>query len=167
VPDWERLLGSLVDDLSRTADRDVEQFPLALQFTLEHRRVYSYRDDGPVLGIRPLRPGAKQAWIKGGADWSDIPGAVLARRLLPEHADTVGALHGALQRHRGYQAAGISPTLAQFGPHLPRLLRAAETAADRSFDPGEAGPDGGRDHQRRHRGADDARPRRGRRGLAR
>ncbi len=128
VPDWERQLGSLVDDLSRTADRDVEQFPLALQFTLEHRRVYSYRDDGPVLGIRPLRPGAKQAWIKGGADWSDIPGAVLARRLLPEHADTVGALHGALQRHRGYQAAGTSPTLAQFGPHLPRLLRAAEAA---------------------------------------
>ena len=128
VPEWERRLGSLVDDLSRTADRDVEQFPLALQFTLEDRRVYSYRDDGPLLCVRPLRPGAKQAWIKSGADWSDIPGAVLARSLLPEQADAVGALHGALQRHRGYQVAGTAPTLAQFGPHLPRLLRAAEAA---------------------------------------
>lgn len=128
VPDWERQLGSLVEDLSRTADRDVEQFPLALQFTLENRRVYSYRDGGPLLGIRPLRPGAKQAWIKGGADWSDIPGAVLARTLLPEQADAIGALHGALQRHRGYHVAGSVPTLAQFGPHLPRMLRAAEAA---------------------------------------
>ena len=128
VPEWERQLGSLVDNLARTADRDVEQFPLALQFTLEDRRVYSYRDDGPLLCVRPLRPGAKQAWIKSGADWSDIPGAVLARSLLPEQADTIGAMHGALQRHRGYQVAGTAPTLAQFGPHLPRLLRAAEAA---------------------------------------
>ena len=37
-------------------------------------------------------------------------------------------MHGALQRHRGYQVAGIAPTLAQFGPHLPRMLRAAEAA---------------------------------------
>ena len=128
VPEWERQLGSLVDNLARTADREVEQFPLALQFTLENRRVYSYRDDGPLLCVRPLRPGAKQAWIKGGADWSDIPGAVLARSLLPEQADAIGAMHGALQRHRGYQVAGIAPTLAQFGPHLPRMLRAAEAA---------------------------------------
>src|SRR5436190_13584515 len=77
VAEWERQLGSLVEDLSRTADRDIEQFPLALQFTLEERRAYSYRDDGPLPGIRPLRPGAKQAWIRTGADWSDIPGAVL------------------------------------------------------------------------------------------
>ncbi len=128
VPEWERQLGSLVEDLSRTADRDVEQFPLALQFTLEDRRAYSYRDDGPLLGVRPLRPGAKQAWIKTGADWSDMPGAVLARSLLPEQADAIGALHTALQRHRGYQVTGAAPTLAQFGPHLSRLLRAAETA---------------------------------------
>ncbi|KAA1428859.1 DEAD/DEAH box helicase [Nocardioides antri] len=128
VPEWERQLGSLVEDLSRTADREVEQFPLALQFTLDERRIYSYRDDGPVVGLRPLRPGAKQAWIRSGADWSDIPGAVLARSLLPEHADAVGALHAALQRHRGYQAAGTAPSLSQFGPHLPRMLRAAEAA---------------------------------------
>lgn len=128
VPEWERRLGSLVEDLSRTADRDVEQFPLALQFTLEDRRIYSYRDDGPLLCVRPLRPGAKQAWIKSGADWSDIPGAVLSRTLLPEQADAIGAMHGALQRHRGYQTGGTVPTLAQFGPHLPRLLRAAEAA---------------------------------------
>jgi len=128
VPEWERQLGSLVEDLSRTADREVEHFPLALQFTLEEQRIYSYRDDGPLLGLRPLRPGAKQAWIKSGADWSDIPGAVVARTLLPEHADAIGALHGALQRHRGYQPGGMAPTLAQFGPHLPRLLRAAEAA---------------------------------------
>jgi superfamily II DNA or RNA helicase len=128
MPDWERQLGSLVEDLSRTDDRDVEKFPLALQFTLEDRRIYSYRDDGPVLGIRPLRPGAKQAWIKGGADWPDIPGAVLARTLLPEQADAIGALHSALQSHRGYHGAGPVPMLAQFGPHLPRMLRAAEAA---------------------------------------
>ncbi|WP_322936654.1 DEAD/DEAH box helicase [Nocardioides bizhenqiangii] len=128
APEWERRLGSLVEDLSRTADPEVEPFPLALQFTLEHRRVYSYRDEGPLLCLRPLRPGAKQAWIKGGADWSDIPGAVLARTLLPDQADAVGALHGALQRHRGYHVAGTAPTLAQFGPHLPRMLRAAEAA---------------------------------------
>ncbi|RHW26862.1 DEAD/DEAH box helicase [Nocardioides immobilis] len=128
VPEWERQLGSLVEDLSRTADREVAQFPLALQFSLEEQRIYSYRDDGPLLGLRPLRPGAKQAWIKTGADWPDIPGAVVARTLLPEHADTIGALHGALQRHRGYQPAGTAPTLAQFGPHLLRLLRAAEAA---------------------------------------
>jgi hypothetical protein len=75
-----------------------------------------------------LRPGAKQAWIKSGADWSDVPGAVLARSLLPEQADAIGALHTELTRHRGYHAPGTVPTLAQFGPHLPRLLRAAEAA---------------------------------------
>lgn len=129
VPEWERRLGTLVEDLARTADREVERFPLALQVTLDERRIHSYRDGGgPTVGLRPLRPGAKQAWIKSGADWSDIPGAVLARSLLPEQADAIGALHTELTRHRGYHAPGTIPTLAQFGPHLPRLLRAAEAA---------------------------------------
>ncbi|WP_183100281.1 DEAD/DEAH box helicase [Nocardioides pelophilus] len=128
VPEWERQLGSLVDDLARTADHDVDQIPLSLHFTLEERRIYSFRDDGPLLGLRPMRPGAKQAWVKSGADWSDVPGLVLARRLPPEQADTLGALQSALQRHRGYQAAGTAPGLGQFGPHLPRMLRAAEAA---------------------------------------
>ena len=129
VPEWERQLGSLVDDLARTADREVEQFPLALQFTLEDRRVYSYRDDGPLLCVRPLRPGAKQAWIKSRRRLVRHPG----RGPGPEPAARAGRRHrractAALQRHRGYQVAGTAPTLAQFGPHLPRLLRAAEAA---------------------------------------
>ena len=129
VPAWERQLGSLVEDLTRTAERETAPVPLALQVTLDERRIYSYRDDGPVIGIRPLRPGAKQAWIRTGADWSDVPGLTQSRSLLPEQSDAVGALHNALQRHhRGYHAAGSAPSLVQFGPHLPRLLRAAEAA---------------------------------------
>jgi superfamily II DNA or RNA helicase len=128
VAEWERRLGSLVEDLTRSADRDVPQVRLALQVTLDDRRTYSYRDDGPLIGIRPLRPGAKQTWIRTGADWSDIPGLTHSRSLLPEQADAIGALHNALQRHRAYHPAGVAPSLVQFGPHLPRMLRAAEAA---------------------------------------
>ncbi|MEZ0581136.1 SNF2-related protein [Nocardioides sp. MH1] len=128
VPEWERQLGSLVDDLGRTADRETEQVPVALQFSLDERRIRSYRDDGPSIGIRPLRPGAKQAWIRSGADWSQVPGLVQARSLLPDQADAIGALQSALVRHQGYHATGTVPSLAQFGPHLLRLLRAAEAA---------------------------------------
>uniref|UniRef100_UPI001C7F1C02 hypothetical protein n=1 Tax=Nocardioides stalactiti TaxID=2755356 RepID=UPI001C7F1C02 len=129
LPDWERRLGSLVDDLARAADQEVEQVPIALHFTLEERLVPAYRPGGgAVLGLRPMRPGTKQAWVKTGADWSDVPGLVAARRLLPDQADALGALHGALQRHRGYQVAGAAPALASFGPHLPRMLRAAVAA---------------------------------------
>ncbi|KAA1420833.1 DEAD/DEAH box helicase [Nocardioides humilatus] len=128
VPEWERQLASLADDLNRTAADDVAQFPIALQFTLDERRIYSYRDEGPMVGIRPLRPGSKQAWIRSGADWSDVPGLTNTRSLRAEQGEAVGALHTALQRHRGYHAAGVVPSLVQFGPHLPRLLRAAETA---------------------------------------
>ena len=176
VPEWERRLGTLVEDLSRTADREVERFPLALQFTLDERRVYSYRHEGPRLGIRPLRPGAKQAWIRSGADWSDIPGAVLARSLLPEQADAIGApAHRAepaprLPRRRHHpHARSVRPAPA--APAARRRGRGrragAGVAADRGHHPREAGRSGGRNHQRRRAGATDPRRRRRRRAVAR
>jgi superfamily II DNA or RNA helicase len=129
LPPWERRLEALVDELTRTASPLIEPHPMALQFTLEDRRRFYYDDgQGPVLGLRPLRPGAKQKWIRTGADWPSIPGAILARELFPAQAAALGALHSALQANRGYQVAGAAPTLDQFGPHLPRLLRAAVDA---------------------------------------
>ncbi|HYG93502.1 MAG TPA: DEAD/DEAH box helicase [Nocardioides sp.] len=125
-PAWERRLGALVDELAAVTTPPADQHPMALQVSLDDRGRY-YRG-GPTLRMRPLRPGAKQAWIKSGADWTDIPGALLARTILPDQADALGALHAALQANRAYYSTGLAPSLDQFGSALPRLLRQAVAA---------------------------------------
>ena len=120
---------SLVEDLSRTADRDVEPFPLALQFTLERPAGLLLPRRRPLLCVRPLRPGAKQAWIKVRCRLVRHPG----RGPGPEPAARAGRRHRRPAQRRcsataATTSAGTAPTLAQFGPHLPRLLRAAEAA---------------------------------------
>lgn len=124
VSDWERRLGSLVDDLA-TQERATEApLRLALQVSLDEGRASHYRS-GPALRVRPMRPGARGNWIKTGAEWPDIHAGLISRAFEPAQADAIGALHAALQANRGYYSAGVSPSLDQFGPRAVDLLRAA------------------------------------------
>ncbi|HWJ81358.1 MAG TPA: DEAD/DEAH box helicase [Nocardioides sp.] len=123
--DWERRLGALVDDLARDAG-PAETDTLALQVALDDAPG-RYRG-APAVRVRPLRRGARGSWIKTGAEWSDVNAAIIARRYEPAQADAIGALHSALQAHRGYFATGLAPTLDQFGGRAVDLLHAAEAA---------------------------------------
>jgi superfamily II DNA or RNA helicase len=123
--DWERRLGALLDDLADDGG-PAEPMSLALQLSLDdhagrHRGV-------PTVRVRPLRRGARDNWIKSGAEWADVPAGIIGRAYEPAQADAVGALHSALQAHRGYFSAGLAPSLDQFGPRAVDLLRAAEAA---------------------------------------
>ncbi len=125
--DWEHRLAALVDDVAKTAEPAVDQTPLALQLTLDHASGRFYRT-GPTIGLRPLRRGARDNWIKTGGDWSDVPSGITLRAYPPEQADAVGALHAALQANRGYYSTGLPPTLGSFGPRVVDLLRGAVAA---------------------------------------
>lgn len=122
---WRQQFAALTRELA-SRDQVVEQQPVALQFSLERPR-YGYAD-GPQLGLRPMRPGAKQPWIKTGADWTQVPRLVAERRAAPAQAGALDALHFALTRHGFAAIAGETPTLARFGPELPQLLRDAAAA---------------------------------------
>lgn len=124
---WERRLGTLVDELATQADPRVEPRPVALQLSRDQGHGYRHRH-GPQIGLRPLRRGTKQRWVKTGADWSDVPGAVLSRTVVREQAEALAALHAALQAHRGYYHTGAAPSLEQFGSQLHRLLSEAVAA---------------------------------------
>ncbi len=125
--DWERQLGALVDDLARQSATFSEPVPLALQVSLDEGRGRYYQS-GPSVGVRPLRRGSREAWIRSGADWSDINSGLLARTFEPAQANAIGALCSALQANRGYHSAGAPPSLGQFGPRAVELLRDAQVA---------------------------------------
>lgn len=121
---WQQRLQALTSALS-TSGPNPEHESFALQFTLAAHR---FRSDVVLPGVRPMRPGKKQNWVKSGANWTKIP-ALAAGRALP--ADQAAALHGlynALVSNRVYLFDGVVPSLESFGARLPLLLREAEAA---------------------------------------
>ncbi|MEQ6900125.1 DEAD/DEAH box helicase [Nocardioides sp. YIM 152588] len=125
---WQRTLTRLAEELQRQAPGVEAQVPLALEFSLDRRRGLG---SGRTVRLRPLRPGARQPWVRTGAEWSDIPHAVATHRHPPAQGAAVGSLQTLLQAHRpaGYGAG--PPALDEFGPTALRLLREADAAGVR------------------------------------
>ncbi|MCL2542337.1 MAG: DEAD/DEAH box helicase [Nocardioidaceae bacterium] len=125
---WRTSLGRLADELRREQPPDVEPLSMALEVTFEPARRRSWSSGGARILLRPLRPGAKQRWIKTGADWSDVPVLAGRRQLVPAQAAALVALQTALQVNHAYYAGGAGADLRDFGPQAVRLLREAADA---------------------------------------
>lgn len=123
---WQRRMNALAEELTRHAGDETAQ-PVALQIGLGRPSPRSGAG-APAPTLRPLRPGAKQRWVRTGATWADVPGLVARQAVLPDQAEALEALSTELRHHRGWETAGSEPSLAAFGPRLPRLLRAAADA---------------------------------------
>ncbi|MDF1603771.1 DEAD/DEAH box helicase [Nocardioides sp. YIM 152315] len=132
---WHRALDEALRDLvnaDRVASRTSDPVPLALEIGLEdswrHRR---YRTTGdprtPVL--RPMRLGARGAWVKTGAEWSSLNAAATRARHPADQVDALLDLLSALQAQDPYWRHSVgSPALAGFGHRLVPLLHRAVAA---------------------------------------
>lgn len=121
---WRRRLQALTSALSAPG-HNVEQEPFALQFTLSAHR---FRSDVLLPGVRPMRPGKKQTWVKSGASWTKVPTLAAGRTLPESQAAALHGLYNALVSNRVYLFDGVVPSLESFGARLPLLLRAAQAA---------------------------------------
>ena len=123
VHDWEQSLTRLTDELGRARGGDL--VPLALEFSIDGVR--SQRASGRSIRVRPLRPGSRQPWVRGGADWPDIARSAAAGTHPPGQAAAMGTLAAMLAAHRSWYSGQV-PALEEFGPAGMRLLREAADA---------------------------------------
>ncbi|TYL45966.1 DEAD/DEAH box helicase [Nocardioides sp. BGMRC 2183] len=123
---WQQSLGRLAEELRSAADAQ-RQVPLALEFSLDRRRS-SHRAGGRAIRLRPLRPGNRQPWVRGGAEWSDLAHTTAAGAHPAAQAAAMGALQAMLQVHRVGSYGTQQPALEEFGPAVIRLLRDAYDA---------------------------------------
>src|SRR5699024_7729716 len=121
---WRRRLQALTSALSAPG-HTVNQEPVALQFTLSAHR---FRSDVALPGVRPMRPGKKQTWVKSGASWTKTPSLTAGRALPAGQAAALHGLYTALVSNRVYLFDGVVPPLESFGARLPLLLRHAQAA---------------------------------------
>ncbi|GAB4008085.1 DEAD/DEAH box helicase [Nocardioides ultimimeridianus] len=128
APQWRTSLGRLTEELRRELPPDGDVQPMALEITYEPARRRSWTGSGATVRVRPLRPGAKQRWIKTGADWSDVPLLAARRMLPPAQAAALVALQSALQLNHGYYSGGAAADVRDLGDHAVRLLREAQEA---------------------------------------
>ncbi|MDO9456702.1 DEAD/DEAH box helicase [Nocardioides sp.] len=126
---WEQRLAELADDLRDLAPPDTDPVPLALQLTWDEGKGHKvFYQTGPLLRLRPMRPGKKGGWIKSGITWTNVPAAVQGQDHAPAQLEVLRALHSALERQGGYWYAGREPTVGDFGPDVVPLLLEAEAA---------------------------------------
>lgn len=125
--DWQTTLAGLFDDLDQLAPPLEPPPGVALELSLEQPR-YSH---GPQeeLRLRPMRPGARQKWVKTGLGWTDVPAAQLRRTYDPDQLAQLLRLQNAMAHsgHYGYYA-GEAPPLDAFGTGLVGLLHDAVAA---------------------------------------
>lgn len=126
--EWEAQLTGLLTQLAEETRDESDRAPLALDFELDTGRGRFTRHDSPVVRIRPLRGGTRQRWVKTGADWPDITGAVPGRMFARAQLRPLQELGRALQHERGFWYAGTGSPLDDFGPRVVELIRAAHAA---------------------------------------
>ncbi len=128
-PDWVRRLDAVLAGLE-VGTPDPAAVPLALQVELgtDYSGLALCGTQPLTVRVRPLRRGARDAWVKGGASWPEIAA-------LSQHADggTLDRRHAAALRdvaalrntglYYGHPAGGAA--LAEFGPGVWPALREA------------------------------------------
>lgn len=125
---WEEQLTGLLTQLAEEAADDGDLAPLALEFQLETGGGRFTRAEAPTVRIRPLRGGARQKWVKTGADWPDIAAAVPGRAFPRAQLRTLQELCRALQHQSGFWYAGAGTPLEDFGPRVVEIIAAAHAA---------------------------------------
>jgi len=126
--EWEAQLTGLLTQLADEVREEGGLTPLALEFELDTGRGRFTHRDSPMVRIRPLRGGARQRWVKTGADWPDITAAVPGRAFARAQLRPLQELSRALQHERGFWYAGTGSPLDDFGPRVIELIAAAHAA---------------------------------------
>lgn len=115
------------DELTIAADELVTAHAaagVALAFELEPARYGT----AARLTMRPMRPGARQPWVRTGLTWNDVPRAVQQGEYDTRQLAVLDALQRSLGASAHWYHASVNPPLEDFGPHLVRLLREARDA---------------------------------------
>lgn len=119
---------ALLADLDDLAPVEKASVGVALQFSLRRgSRGAGGQAGGDEVLLRPLRPGARQQWVKSGLAWSDVPSAVRHSGSLDQ------AQLRALNEIRtvafpDYWYSRHEPSLHDLGAGAVRLLTAARNA---------------------------------------
>ncbi|GAA4112823.1 DEAD/DEAH box helicase [Nocardioides fonticola] len=100
---------------------------VALAFEREPAR-YGYGGSGSRITLRPMRPGARQPWVRTGLSWNDVPRAVRDGDYDARQLAALDALQRSLGAANHWYNAATAPPLDDFGPQLVPLLRQARDA---------------------------------------
>ncbi|WP_203335959.1 DEAD/DEAH box helicase [Nocardioides limicola] len=119
--DWKERLEHLIGELAEQSHPDDDLPPLALEFKLGQRRPYYGSDEQYRVHLRPLRRGARGQWVKGGADWRDLPHLPRSHGHPRAQVAALLALHRAMNSQFQYYSA--EPHLEEFGGRVVDLLR--------------------------------------------
>lgn len=126
---WAEDLEGLLEDLSVLSRPDGPRPGVALQFGLARRRQrHADPADHGRLQLRPLRPGARQPWVKSGLAWSDVAGALARGTYDLDQLRVLDQLQTSMAARGRYYYAGEEPDAGDFGRSLVPLLRAAQEA---------------------------------------
>jgi len=126
-PAWRQQLARLSGELAARAQSTLAGATLALEISRRPANRWS-RGTAGDFSMRPLRPGARRGWVRGGADWTDFSGSVAPGRFVPAQAEAMQALHRGLISAHSYLVAGAAPMLDDYGDRLVPALRAAAAA---------------------------------------
>ncbi len=126
---WEQHLANLVDDLGDLAPPLNDLPGVALSFTYQASSPRSYYyEKHPRLRLRPLRPGARQPWVKSGLEWAEVPSALARQAYDLEQLSALRDLAECLTSRSAYGYLDSDPALEDFGPDVIPLLRRARSA---------------------------------------
>ncbi|AXH97931.1 helicase SNF2 [Ornithinimicrobium avium] len=120
-PSWESALAPLVR--STTSAPAAPRHRLALEVSA---RRGSYREEGLVVLLRPLRDGARSRWVRGGVAWRDLTSPWATPEVDPAQRAALTQLHGLAQGPSSYHLYGAAELpLGDLGPTAWHLLRRA------------------------------------------
>ncbi len=130
VAAWEGVLGRLVTALEGDA---AATEPVALQVELgaqvrSRSTAYHLPGSGPALLVRPLRRGARGAWVKTGATWNDAAGWAGYRSLDRRQAAAMAELAALRGPAHVYAPPSHGLDLGSLGPGVWPVLRRAHAA---------------------------------------
>ena len=135
VPQWQRQLGLLLEELDEEALRaTAPKSPLALQVevapTAPARSWQSaeelHRPRSGALRLRPVRQGARGSWVRSGVSWADVVHLDRRSDVDPAQAAVLAELLSSYRAaNRAYFGSESHLIVSSFGPALWPLLHEA------------------------------------------